>query len=179
MAAAHVRGHLSRASPGCHGVRVHPDGRAAAQVHGRGDRRRPSVVRDRAPAALCRRGHLRRGVLYADELPDDGRSARDAPVRALTDIGQPGAAMACDCNVRAQLLQRQADHALWCRPGGDTGTGPDGRLRRRRTGRGGRDALLGHADPAGRGLEFRLPRSVRPGAGVPPTRREDARAVTQ
>ncbi len=88
------------------------------------------LATDRAPAALRRGGHHRRGHLHADELSDDGRSAGDAYVRPFAGVGQLGDSMACHRHVRAEFLYRGFDQTLRCGARGNRGLAADGDFRR-------------------------------------------------
>ncbi|SOY98669.1 hypothetical protein CBM2600_B30189 [Cupriavidus taiwanensis] len=144
-----------------------------------GNGQRPAAHRNRTAAAFHCRGDLWRGVLYVDELPDDCRTAGNAYLRASAGLCQPGDAMACHRDVRAEFLHGFSDCTIRSKPRGDRGPGAHRAVCRRRTWRRRRGTLLGHADPARPWVEFRIPRRIGAGAGVPPPRGEDARAVPQ
>ena len=114
-------------------------------------------------AALC-------GVisLSHDESRDDVGAAGDENVRIERQRFEFRHPVAYRCDVRAELLYRLADRAVW-RAKNRRG-GPAARSRRRdhRSVRHYGDAFLDHPDRARHRLEFRLRRGFRAGAGDAP-----------
>ncbi|MFD1960589.1 MFS transporter [Novosphingobium panipatense] len=104
--------------------------------------------------ALHHRSALRRGVLHADEFPDDRRAAGDADVRAQPGKLQPRPAMACHRHVCPKLLYRTAHYPLRGWPGCCGRTGADWRVIGCRPCGDRCRAFLGDADPLGVGWNF-------------------------
>ena len=84
----------------------------SAAAAARGRRQRPPAERDRARAALHRRGRLRGGQLCDDEHGDDLGAARHGRVQPLGHRGDARPAMARARHVRAELRHRRADRPL-------------------------------------------------------------------